>query len=162
MDRIRIGKVLKPQGLKGELKVGCTNAKDYLAITKLYMMGREYDICKIRANGDQLYVMIAGIDSIEDAELFRGQNVFALREEIKLDEGEYFIDDLIGCEVLDNESNIYGTIKKIDNYGSKDVYTLDCEGVEHLFACVEHLIIKVDYQEKRVIVDKEILRSVML
>lgn len=162
MDRLKIGKVLKPQGLKGELKIGCSNASDYLSITKVYMMGREYDISKIRANGDQLYIVIAGINSIEDAELFRGQNVFALRSEIKLNEGEYFIDDLLGCQVVDTEGNLYGTIKKIDNYGSKDVYTIDQNGVERLFACVENLLVHVDYEEKKVVVDKQILWSVMV
>lgn len=163
MDRLRFGKVLKPQGLKGELKIGCDSPSEYLNLTTLFIMGRQYEIRSLRASGQYLYVSLTGIDKIEDAELFRGQNVFALKDEIDLNDGQYFIDDLIGCKVVDEVGTTYGVVKRIDNYGSKDVYTLeDSNGVERLFACVEGLLIKVNTIEKVIVVDAGLLRSVLV
>lgn len=163
MDRIRIGKVLKPQGLKGELKIGCDSPNDYLGLSKLFIMGREYKIRSFRSNGEYLYVCLEGIDKLEDTELFRGQNVFALKEEIHLNDGQYFIDDLIGCVVIDDAGIEYGVIKSIENYGSKDVYTIeDGNGKQHLFACIDGVIESVDICKKIMVVNANVLRSVFV
>ncbi len=163
MDRIKIGQVLKPQGIKGEIKIGCDNASDYDQLQNLFMMGRHYEVEYARANGQFLFVKLVGLDCIEDVELFRGQNVFANKTEVKeLEDGQYFIDDLIGCVVKTTDGVVLGKIKAIDNYGSKDVYTVVDNEKEIMFACVDNLLVEVDVDNHVVMIDATILNEVMV
>ena len=53
----------------------------------------------------------SGVDSIPEAEVLRGTVIYIDRKDVKLPEGRYFVDDLIGCEVYDSENNaFYGKI----------------------------------------------------
>lgn len=162
MDRIKIGQVVKPQGINGEIKIACDQATEYLHLTKVFMMGRQFLVEKSRVYQNYLFLKLYQYDKIEDVEGFRGQNVFALKQEIPLQDDQYFIDDVVGCKVIDQYGQEYGMVSKIENFGSKDVYTLHYNGQERMFACVDALIKKVDLDHKVIVVNKEKLDEVLL
>ena len=65
------------------------------------MGGKEYRVLAARAGGGFAYLTLAGVADRNAAELLRGKEVEALREEAPApEEGRYYIVDLVGCEVV--------------------------------------------------------------
>ena len=94
------------------------------------------------------------------AELLRGKEVEAERDDAPpLDEGTYYIVDLIGCEVSDESGKVYGTLTDVTSLAS-DVYTVS-DGKEELrFPAVRGVVKSVDVQAKKIVLDGEILKQI--
>ena len=104
MEKIICLSVVKPQGIKGELKAkiladGFNSIKN---VKKLYdVSGKEYSVSKIRdAFGGFAFVTLSGVVTRNDAELFRGVDFFVEKSQINKASDEYFIADIIGLEVI--------------------------------------------------------------
>ncbi len=131
--RLKIGQVLKPQGIRGEIKVKShfDNAEDYKKIKTLEIRGRVYTVSSCRVSGEFVYLKLVGIDSIEMAEPLRNAYVEIDRATApKLEDGRYYIDDLIGMDV-EVDGAIVGVLNEIMQYGAADIY---CVKGEHDFS----------------------------
>ena len=91
---------------------------------------------------------IAGIDSIEKAESLKGKTVFADRSDIPLEEGSFFIADLIGLDVYDADTGVrYGTVSEVFNAGASDIYTVSTDSGERMIPAVPEFIVSVDLEK---------------
>ena len=64
---------------------------------------------------DRIVLKFAGVDSINDAELLRGLQVVIPRDQrAQLDEDAVYIDDLVGCTLMDRHSGLVGSIVDVD------------------------------------------------
>lgn len=119
---IEIGKIVKPQGIKGEVKIiSEREPKTYESLSSVYIDGREFKVESLSCR-DALYVKFFGVDSRNDAELLRGKTCFASEDELKsLGENEFYFDDLIGSNVVSESGSEIGTIEDIEQYGAADV-----------------------------------------
>ena len=115
---------------------------------------RRLKIVKARPHKNIILVTVKEITSIEEAEKLRGQKVSVYREDMpELPEGRYYVGDLIGLPVLDEEGNRLGTFKDVLPTGSKDVYVIQPpEGKEILVANIPENIRKIDLPNRRIIV----------
>lgn len=163
MDRLVIGEVLKPQGIRGELKVKTytdipENVKEFGTV---YIDGNPYKILSFRADGKgAAYLGLRGIPDRNAAELFRGKKIEGDRDDApELEEGTYYIVDMLGlaCETEDGE--FLGTIKDIANLSS-DIYTLEKDGKNVLFPAVKGVVKKVDIKGGKIILDKKIFDEI--
>ncbi|HHV13866.1 MAG TPA: 16S rRNA processing protein RimM [Clostridiales bacterium] len=95
-----------------------------------------------------------GIDDINDAEKYRGRDLLVDRENaVKLEEGEYFIYDLIGSEVITDEGETLGSLAEILATGANDVYVVKTgEGKELLIPSIKECILDVDAEHKKITV----------
>lgn len=158
MQRLVIGEVLKPQGIRGELKIKTFTdfPEDVKAFKTVYIEGTPYKILSFRVGVDgMVYVGLRGIPDRNTAELFRGKLLEGEREDApELEEGQYYIVDIIGlsCETEDGE--VLGVVKDVTNLSS-DVYTLEKDGKQILFPAVNGVVRKVDLEAKKLIVDRE-------
>jgi len=154
-----IGKITKPQGLKGELKVQAlsNNLERFLKYEYIYL-GQDYiktPILNARAQGGFVYLFLDGVNSIEDAEKLRNQLIYIDKSQLpELEEGEYFITDLIGCKVYDQDGKELGEITDIDNYGVVDTITIKNIQTkkEILFPFLDRVIQLVDINNKTIII----------
>lgn len=157
MERLVIGEVLKPQGIRGELKIKTYTdfPEDVKAFGKVYIDGKEYKILSFRVGNDgAAYVGLRGIPDRNAAELFRGKKLEGDREDApELADGQYYIVDILGCACETEEGEFLGTLKDVANLSS-DVYTLEKDGKDILFPVVKGVIVKVDLAEKKIIVNK--------
>lgn len=73
---------------------------------------------------------LEGVDTVEEAEKLRNQVLYMDRDEVELEEGVYFIQDLIGLEVLDVDTGkSYGKLTDVMQTGANDVYEVkDADG----------------------------------
>lgn len=163
MQRLTIGEVLKPQGIRGELKV--KTFTDYPEIVKkfgkVYIDDKEYKILSFRVgDGDTAYLGLRGVPDRNAAELLRGKQLEGDRNDAPpLEEGRYYIVDVIGCRCETEEGEYVGDVKNIVNLSS-DVYTLEKDGKEILFPSVKGVVKSVDIENKRVVLVKSVLDEI--
>ena len=120
---IEIGKVVKPQGIKGEIKIILNCDADRINnIEQIIISGEKFNIEEKRIIDNNFIIKLKDINSRNDAEKLRNLSVFALREELKcLEENEYYYDDLIGLKVYNENNEEIGIIEDIDQFGSADI-----------------------------------------
>ena len=163
MDRLVIGEVLKPQGIRGELKVKTyTDApEDVKAFGTVYIEDKPYKILSFRVGNDgAAYMGLRGIPDRNAAELFRGKKLEGDRDDApELEEGQYYIVDVIGLSCETEEGEVLGIVKDVKNLSS-DVYTIEKAGKEILFPAVKGVVKKVDLESQKLIVDKKIFDEI--
>ncbi len=122
---IEIGRIVKPQGIKGEVKVLSDCEKNRLAnLSRVFISEKEFKVDSISIR-DAVYLKLNGVDDRNEAELLRGEAVFALKEElVPLKDNEFYFEDLIGSKVLDENNIEIGEIEDIEQYGAADVIVI--------------------------------------
>ena len=158
MERLIIAEVLKPQGLRGELKIKTyTDApEDVRAFKTVYIDKNAYKVLSFRVGeGSFAYLGLRGIPDRNAAELLRGKKIEGDREEAPaLEEGRYYIVDILGLTAVTEDGDVLGTVKDISPLSS-EVYTLEKDGKQILFPAVRGVVKKVDLENRRLIVDKK-------
>jgi 16S rRNA processing protein RimM len=103
-------------------------------------------------HGEHWVVKFAGVDSIDDAEKFRGSELWIPREgRGALPEGEYFRSDLLGCLVKDaSAGEEIGRVEGFQQYGGPLLLELRVKGREVLIPFVPEICRKVDLQAKTI------------
>lgn len=160
VDHFEIGHIANTHGLKGELKViPFTEGKSrYEELKKVLVEFRgewkEYAIEKVRYQKEMVLLKLKGVDDIDTAEKLKNHSVWIPREDAKtLSENEYFIADLIGCEVFQGDEMI-GVVSDIFEAGASDVYVIRRKGKKDLLLpALESVIQKVDVENKRMEVE---------
>ncbi len=163
MDRLIIGEVLKPQGIRGELKIKTFTdyPEDVKAFKTVYIDDVAYKILSFRVGTDgAAYVGLRGIPDRNAAELFRGKKLEGEREDAPpLEDGQYYIVDVLGLSCETEEGETLGVVTDITNLAS-DVYTIEKAGKKILFPAVKGVIKRVDLEAKKLIVDKKIFDEI--
>ena len=160
---IEIAKILKPQGIKGEVKAQpSTNILAVFKSVKSVRVGvKDYEIEKASFRQGFLYIKFKGVDTRNDAELLRNHSIEIdkeLLEEIKGEEG-FLIDDLIGMVLYGTNGELVGQIVDVVNYGSCDIFIIENGDRQYQAPYVEDVFIK---EGDRLIVDSEKLKEVLI
>lgn len=166
MNKIELGKIIKPQGIKGEVKIDISSYdKDLFASLKeVYIDDKCYHIESKKNLVNGVFFKLEGIDDRNQAESFRGKIVCFDRENMpKLPKGRYLISDIVGCEVV-VDGKVVGMIKKILQYGSADVYVVAGTRGEKdfMFPCLKKVLKSVDIECKTIELNKEILEQIVV
>lgn len=127
-EYLEIGRIVGTHGIQGELRVECwCDSPDFVAKFKnLYFdEGREKLDVKARPHKNIALVKVKGVDSIEQADLLRGKVLYMKRKDVKLEKGVHFVQDLVGLEIRDFDTNeVYGKLTDVLKTGANDVYEL--------------------------------------
>lgn len=160
---IEIAKILKPQGIKGEVKaLPSTNVLAVFKYIKSAFVGENnLDIENISLRQGFLYIKFKGINSRNDAENLRDKKVLIdknILEESK-DDDDFLIDDLIGMVIYDTKGDLVGQILDIVNYGSCDIFVLERDGRKYQAPYVEDVFFR---QGDKLVADSEKIKEVLL
>ena len=128
MENLLIAKVVKPQGIKGEVK--CMLYTDvFEAVTKAKRLLTSTGECQVERaviRGGFLYLKFLGINDRNNAEIFRNQLLYLPKEEIeKFNKSDFLVDDLIGMVLYDFEGNLVGQIVDYEDYGSAPILSIE-------------------------------------
>ncbi len=161
-ETLKIGLIVKPQGIKGELKIQpLTDDINRFKILKTVIIDdKTYRVNSAIIGGNTVFLSLDGIIDRNTAETFRGKFLRVKREDaIPLEEGRYFITDVIGCKlVTDNEK--VGEI--IDVFSARtDIFTVRCENGKIMrFPFLKDAIINVNIGDKTITADKKRLSEI--
>ena len=146
-----IGIVTGVHGVRGGLKVfPYSNDPVNLSRQEYFLInGKEFKVSEARVQGKFLIVQFKGIDNRDDAESMKNSILSLPREKASpLGEGEYYMEDLIGCSVYE-DGNLLGKLEDILETGANDVYSvIDDKGREILIPALKHVILKVEIDKK--------------
>lgn len=147
---LEIGKIVATQGIRGEVRVQyyCDSAEVLCDFDTLYLDKGKTEVTVERAYPHKNIVVmkLLGIDKIEQAQPLIGKILYLNRDDAELEEGLYFIQDIIGLTVKDVDSGeVYGKISDVYQNGASDVYSIRKEnGRELLFPCIDEVVISTD------------------
>ena len=166
-EYLMIGEVLKPQGIRGEVKVKpfAANHDDFLRWKKLYIkQGEVYEAVKAkcsRVHDGFAYVTLGDCASMDDAEKLRGVQLWIDRAHAnQLEEDEVYISDLIGCEGVDEDGVSIGVLDDVLQHGVVDVYVFKAKGKSVMAPALKAVFPAVDVAGKRITVVRERLNEV--
>lgn len=156
---LEVGQIVNSYGIKGFLKVVplVDNNNQFKEFEKLYIQEnkkyRELKLQEVKFSKNLVLLKVEGIDSIEEALKLKNLYLYAKREDIKLEEGAYFIVDLIGLEVYTEEGKLLGTLKEVLQPGANDVYVVENKQKEQiLLPVIPDVVKQINIAEKKVIV----------
>lgn len=162
-NKLLIGEVLKPQGITGELKL-----KDYSSgydsikkIKSVFIGDEERRVLNLRAFGGAVFLTVYGVSDRNAAESLRGKKVYAKREEVVKPENEFFIVDVIGCELVLSSGKVLGKITDIDS-AKIDVYSVETNEGTAVFPMLSRLNPVFDPENRRVTVDASTFTEVVM
>lgn len=156
-----VGKILKPKGLKGEVKVEIITSfpEHFTSLEQLYIMVnneyKAYAVTKARVSGKFVFIKFTDIDLIEQAELLRNKELYIPESELmELSEGEFYIHQLIGVEVFDLAGTLLGEIVEVENYSASDIYVLKmADGSTKLIPAIKSVVKEVDISGNKMTID---------
>lgn len=136
-------------GVQGEVRVQpwCDSPELYATLKVLYWdeAGERSVRVKSRPHKRIALSRLEGVDTVQAAEALRGRVLYLAREDLRLEEGRYFICDLIGLRVVDADSDEeYGELTDVSSTGANDVYHLSMDGREILIPVIPSVVIAVD------------------
>ena len=161
--KILIGKVVKPQGIKGEIKISSAidDNEQLKTVTHFYFGEKRMDVISIRVSSGFVFAQIDGINDRDKAETLRNWEVYADREEIYVPSGSFLIADLIGCQVYLDDATAIGELTEILQYGAADVYIV--HGKKNVqFPFLKDLVVSVDIEAKTITLKKSRFMEVAL
>lgn len=137
-EYLEIGKIVNIHGLRGDVKVmpWCDEPELLCEFDRLFIDKDKKEIftedAKVFKN--TVIMHFEGCDTPEAAEKLRNKILYMHRDDLELDEGVYFIQDLIGLRVVDADNGkVYGTIKDVSQTGANDVYEVFDSGLNKTY-----------------------------
>lgn len=151
---LEIGQVVSTHGIKGEVRVKpyCDDAVLLTEFDHLYLNdsgSEEIKVLQARVQKNVVVMSLDGVFTVEQAQRLRGQMLYIHRDDLELEEGTYYIQDLIGLSVIDaDEKHAYGTLIDVTQTGANDVYHIKGEdGKVVLVPAIRDVVIRTDIAE---------------
>lgn len=160
LPNLEIGQIVNTFGIKGMVKVKpfTDDIRRFDELKTVYVEKNstktEYKIEEVKYHKEMVLIKFKGIDKVEQAEMLRNSYLTVSRDSVeKLEEGRYYIVDLLGLEVYTDEQILLGTLEEIFNTGSNDIYVVkDKQEKQILLPAIQDVIKQIDIENKKIIV----------
>lgn len=165
MSKLQIAKVLKPQGIKGEIKVELfTSDMDFVKKQKSFEIDNNtYTVKSIRFQQKYAYIQTNEILTRNDAELFRNKILQVEKpDSSQQNEDEYYISDLEDCCVVDENDKILGYVESVEKYGTVPTINILLGGAVRSFPFLKRILKQVDISNKKIVVFNDLLQEVLI
>lgn len=154
---LQVGVVTTTHGVRGEVKVYPTtdDAKRFKKLKKILLdTGKQkvwLEIEEVKFFKQMVILKFIGIDTLEEAAKYRQAGLYVSREDaVKLGRDEYFIADLIGVKVYDEDDELIGGLEDVLTTGANDVYVIRMtDGRELLLPAIRQCVLDVDVEQGR-------------
>lgn len=160
---LEIAKILKPQGIKGEVKaLPLTNVLAvFNSIKDCMIENKTFNIAHVSIRQGFLYIKFNEINTRNDAEMLRDKKIKVDKSVLEnaKQEDEFLIDDLLGMVLHDENGNIVGQIVDVINYGASDIFIIEHENRKYQVPYVDEVFIN---ENGRLMVNSEKLKEVMI
>lgn len=145
MKQMEAGKIVNTHGIHGEVKIQpwCDSAEFLCAFDLYYIDGKPFRVLASRAHKGCVLAKLEGVSDINGAMCLKNKIITVDRSGISLPEGQYFISDLLGLQVVTDTGATIGVIKDVLNLPANDVYVVQGE-CEYMIPVVKEFVLKVD------------------
>ena len=153
MAYIECGKIINTHGCHGGIKVEswCNTPEELAELKRVFLCknGQYQEHAVKKASVFKQFVLfdLADVCDMDTAMLLKNQILYASKEDFLLEDGEYFLADLIGLDVVDEKNGkVYGKVKDIVNRGASDLYVVQTEQGERFLPAVDAFVARVDVE----------------
>lgn len=158
MDKeIVIGKIVAPHGVRGDIRIMplTDRPEQFLNLTYLLLEdGRQLTVQAARFHKRMVLLSTKEITNMNEAELLRDKKILIRAEDLPpLEEGRFYVADLVGLPVFDEQGKQLGTFKDSITTGSNDVYIVAVpDGKDFLIPALKIYVREINLPEKRIVV----------
>lgn len=157
-EYFELGQIVNTFGVKGMVKVKpFTDKVEQFEELGSILVERnksmtEMQIEEVKYHKDMVLMKLKGVDDMNAAERLKGCTIKIHRSKArKLEEGEYFIADIIGSDVYTDTDEYLGKVDDIYNTGSSDIYVVKDElGKQILLPAIKDVLLDIDIEKQRV------------
>ena len=150
-EYLEAGIIVNTHGIGGAMMIKslCDSVSAFCSIKCFYIKenGRfvPHKVLKSSPHKGMALCHLEGFTSPEGAAKFKTRSVYAKREDIPIEEGAYFVVDLIGLEVKNSKTGkVYGKVKNVINNGASDIYEIECADGLHYLPVVPEFVKEID------------------
>ncbi|MEW6579072.1 MAG: ribosome maturation factor RimM [Chloroflexota bacterium] len=151
-----LGRVLRPHGIRGELRIEVLTAYPERIVPeqRVYLgpdpadvsAARLYTIAQARRHQQYLILQLAEISDRNAAELLREQYVMvAFEDAVPLEDGEYYLFQVIGLNVITTDGETLGNVKEVLETGANDVFVVHGPRGEILLPVIDECVQDIDF-----------------
>ena len=159
-EKLEIGQIVNTFGIKGFVKIYpyVDDIRRFDDLEEVYISQKKQDslmkIEEVKYQKNMVLVKFKGIETVEQAEKLRNTYVKIDRKDaIELEEGQYFIADLLGLDVYLDTGEKLGVLDDIFNNGSTDIYAVKNElGKQFLLPYIDEVIKDIDLENEKITV----------
>jgi len=152
---LECGTIINTHGIAGAVKVlsACDTPYDLAELETLYILQlgvyRKLTVTSASVYKDTVIMTFEGINDIDQAARLKNRAVFADRDDLYLEEGSYFLADIIGLPVIDADNGkVYGKIESVNTNTPQLLYEVKTESGEiKLLPAVDAFIKEVDLEK---------------
>ena len=144
-QKIDAGKIINTHGIAGEMKaeVWLDSPQFMKSFKRFFIAEKEYAVLSSRIQKGFLYLKLTGVDDLNTAMSLKGSILKIAREDAQLPSGAYFLCDIIGARVLDEQGTEIGVLAAIEENPAAPLYIV--KGTQqHLIPGVPEFIRHVD------------------
>lgn len=142
---IEAGKIVNTHGVRGEVKIQVwLDSPEFLKKFKtVYIENKAVKLISGRVHKGFLIAVLDGVEDVNAAMCYKNKTVYIDRNDARLPEGTFFLQDIIGAEVVNEDGTKVGVLEDILETPASDVYVVRGE-TEHLIPAVDEFIISTD------------------
>jgi 16S rRNA processing protein RimM len=150
-----VGRIAGVFGVGGELKCDPTSAGRTVFLPGVQLRcvrGSDVStvrVAAVRPHGRRLLLRIEGVEDADAAMRYADSRLYAQRDQITLEPGEYLDDDLVDCIVEDIGGTQYGKVERVEHYPSSDMLVIG----KRMVPLVSSIVKKIDSAQKRIVID---------
>lgn len=151
---LETGEIVNTHGIQGEVKINpwSDSPAFLLDFTTFYVDGHPLKVNAARTHKNTVLVKFDGVNDVDSAMRLKGKRVSIARADAQLPEGSFFLSDVIGITVEDENGKTIGTVKEALTPPAHNIYVVEGEGESHMIPAVEEFVKKVDLDDGKMIV----------
>jgi len=148
---IEAGRITNTHGVAGEVKIEVwVDSPEFLKkCGRLFIDGVPVKMLGSKIQNKFLIVKLEGIDDVNKAMTLKGRTVYIDRADAPLKRGQFFLQDLIGAEVEDENGNPVGVLEELFESPASVIYVVRGEK-EHMIPAVPEFILSEDAEKGKI------------
>lgn len=145
MEFIEAGRIVNTHSVYGEIKVQpWSDTDDFLCdFDVVYIDKKPFGVERARVHKNCVLLKLSGINNINEAVKFKNKLIYVDKDEVELSDGAYFVADLEGLTVIDENGDTLGKLSEVISLPSNDVYVVSGDD-EYMIPAVGEFIVSVD------------------
>ena len=150
-EYVEAGRIVNTHGVTGEVKieVWLDSPEYFRTFKRLFLNGEEKKILSARPHKQFVIARLEGVDDLNSAMALKGKTVEVLRADAHLKDGEFFVQDILGFTVVDEEGGKVGTLVDAEETPASMLYVVRGES-EHLIPAVREFILSIDAEKEEI------------
>ena len=151
---LECGQIVNTHGIRGEVKLQpwCDEPEFIKKFKTLYISGKPYAVSSVRMHKECAIIKFADVDDINEAMKLKGKIVEINRDDAKLPKGSWFIQDIIGLPVYDEQGAQIGILNDVFDAPAGKLYEIKSPDGMHLVPDVPEFIKLIDPDNEKIVV----------